>query len=105
MISLSAGKQKGQNHDSGRKSAYRTAVFLVALKPNWFASDQMCSNKLKVAIQLRLPFYESTYRSGLLYLSMAAKALKYGNIIKNLINSETYNYPGKRLEWKEIEIF
>jgi len=47
----------------GRKSIYATAEFLTALKRIWFASDQMCSKKLKAAIPLWLPFYESTYKA------------------------------------------
>lgn len=46
----------------GRKSIYATAAFLTALKRIWFASDQMCSKKLKAAIPLWLPFYETVYK-------------------------------------------
>ena len=47
----------------GRKSIYATPEFLTALKRIWFASDQMCSKKLKAAIPLWLPFYETVYRA------------------------------------------
>ena len=47
----------------GRKSIYATAEFLTALKRIWFASDQMCSKKLKAAIPLWLPFYETAYKA------------------------------------------
>ena len=46
----------------GRKSIYATQEFLTALKRIWFASDQMCSKKLKAAIPLWLPFYETVYK-------------------------------------------
>lgn len=46
----------------GRKSIYATPEFLTALKHIWFASDQMCSKKLKAAIPLWLPFYETIYK-------------------------------------------
>ncbi len=35
----------------------------MALKRIWFASDQMCSKKLKAAIPLWLPFYETVYQA------------------------------------------
>ena len=45
----------------GRKPIYPSAELLCALKRLWFACDQMCSKKLKAAIPLWLPFYETTY--------------------------------------------
>jgi hypothetical protein len=47
----------------GRKARYDSAEFLTALKRLWFASDQMCSKKLKVAIPIWLPFYETRYKA------------------------------------------
>lgn len=46
----------------GRKPVYASPEFLTALKRIWFASDQMCSKKLKAAIPLWLPFYETIYK-------------------------------------------
>ncbi len=46
----------------GRKSIYAKPEFLTALKRIWFASDKMCSKKLKAAIPLWLPFYETVYK-------------------------------------------
>jgi hypothetical protein len=37
---------------SGPKPIYASAELLTALKRIWFASDQMCSKKLKAAIPL-----------------------------------------------------
>ena len=45
----------------GRKSIYDSPELLMALKRIWFASDQMCSKKLKAAIPLWLPFYADSY--------------------------------------------
>jgi hypothetical protein len=45
----------------GRKPIYPSPELLCALKRLWFACDQMCSKKLKAAIPLWLPFYETTY--------------------------------------------
>jgi hypothetical protein len=45
----------------GRKPVYPSKELLVALKRLWFATDQMCSKKLKAAIPLWLPFYETAY--------------------------------------------
>jgi hypothetical protein len=42
----------------GPRSIYGDDRFLKALKRIWFATDQMCSKKLKAAIPLWLPFYE-----------------------------------------------
>ena len=48
---------------SGPKPIYASAEFLLALKRIWFASDQMCSKKLKAAIPLWLPFYATRYKA------------------------------------------
>ena len=48
---------------SGPRPIYASAEFLTALKHIWFASDQMCSKKLKAAIPLWLPFYETAYKA------------------------------------------
>ena len=42
----------------GPRSIYDDESLLNALKRFWFATDQMCSKKLKAAIPLWLPFYE-----------------------------------------------
>ena len=47
----------------GRKPIYASPELLTALKRIWFASDQMCSKKLKAAIPLWLPHYESVYKA------------------------------------------
>ena len=47
----------------GRKPIYAAPELLTALKRIWFASDQMCSKKLKAAIPLWLPHYESVYKA------------------------------------------
>ena len=38
-----------------------SGVLLTALKRIWVATDQMCSKKLKAALPLWLPFYDSAY--------------------------------------------
>ena len=48
---------------TGPKPIYASAELLIALKRIWFASDQMCSKKLKVAIPQWLPFYETAYKA------------------------------------------
>lgn len=45
----------------GRKSIYASPELLIVLKRIWFATDQMCSKKLKAAIPLWLPFYAGSY--------------------------------------------
>ena len=44
-----------RNQRTGPKPIYASAELLTALKRIWFASDQMCSKKLKAAIPLWLP--------------------------------------------------
>ena len=48
-------------HKSGPRAVYRDPRLLAVLKRIWFATDQMCSKKLKAAIPLWLPFYEAEY--------------------------------------------
>lgn len=45
----------------GRKKTYDPETLLAPLKQIWFATDQMCGKRLKAAIPIWLPFYESTY--------------------------------------------
>jgi hypothetical protein len=45
----------------GRPARYASRTLLEALKRIWFATDQMCSKKLKSAIPLWLPFYDTVY--------------------------------------------
>ena len=45
----------------GPKTRYQPKQVLTPLKRIWFATDQMCSKKLKAAIPLWLPFYEQQY--------------------------------------------
>jgi hypothetical protein len=48
---------------SGPKPIYASPELLTALKRIWFASDQMCSKKLKATIPLWLPFYDTIYKT------------------------------------------
>jgi hypothetical protein len=50
------GKPKTRRR-AGRKPIYASPELMIALKRIWFASDQMCSKKL------RLPFYERRYKA------------------------------------------
>jgi hypothetical protein len=50
-----------QKRRPGRKPIYAAPELLTALKRIWFASDQMCSKKLKAAIPLWLPHYATVY--------------------------------------------
>lgn len=55
----------------GKKPVYHAPELLSALKTIWFATDQMCSKKLKAAISLWLPHYEAEYGK----LSLSARML------------------------------
>src|SRR5512138_1886521 len=49
------------NRKPGPALHYDKDQLLVPLKRIWFATDQMCSKKLKAAIPLWLPFYQKEY--------------------------------------------
>ena len=55
-----SGRPRTQRR-AGRPATYASAALLTALKRIWFASDQMCSKKLKAALPLWLPFYDTAY--------------------------------------------
>jgi len=54
------GKPK-QRRRPGCQAVYHSPELIKALKRIWFATDQMCSKKLKAAIPLWLPFYETAF--------------------------------------------
>jgi hypothetical protein len=58
---LNGKKQRKKKTPSGPKPKYQNKALLTVLKCLWFATDQMCSKKLKAAIALWLPFYEQEY--------------------------------------------
>jgi hypothetical protein len=51
---------KPKKQRPGRKPTYSADVLLPALTKIWLATDMMCGKRLKRAIPLWLPFYEST---------------------------------------------
>ena len=56
-------KNKWQKKSVGCKPKYSSEEFITALKNIWKATDYICSKRLKAAIPLWLPYYESTYGS------------------------------------------
>jgi len=103
------------NRKPGPVPIYAKEQLLLPLKRIWFATDQMCSKKLKAAIPLWLPFYEGDYeplqpdvREKLLAMSPATidrllkplRALykkgrcstKPGTLLKNQIPIKTHNW-------------
>lgn len=52
---------KASGKNPGAKPVYDSEALLTPLKRIWFATDQMCSKKLKAAISLWLPHYEQEY--------------------------------------------
>lgn len=57
----SASRRKAIPERRGRKKAYDPEALLPALKAIWLATDQMCGKRLKAAMPLWLPFYETHY--------------------------------------------
>jgi hypothetical protein len=45
----------------GAKPVYRDEQLLLALKRTWLATDQMCGKKLKAALPLWLPWYDTEF--------------------------------------------
>jgi len=99
----------------GPRFIYHDERLLNALKRIWFATDQMCSKKLKAAIPLWLPFYEQEFepltpeiRAKLLAASPATIdrllkpvrilhkkgrcGTKPGTLLKNQIPIKTHNW-------------
>jgi hypothetical protein len=59
-ITLLNRKPRARRHKPGPKRKY-DAVILEPLKAIWLLSEQMCSQRLKVALPIWLPFYEQAY--------------------------------------------
>jgi len=59
---LNRSRKPSKRRRVGRKPIYAAPELLTTLKRIWFAGDQMCSKKLKAAIPLWLPFYETAYQ-------------------------------------------
>jgi hypothetical protein len=58
---LNRSRRKHPRGHPGRPATYTPGILLTALKRIWFATDQMCSKKLKAALPLWLPFYDTAY--------------------------------------------
>jgi hypothetical protein len=110
----------------GPKPVYQHAQLVTALKRLWFATDQMCSRKLKAAIPLWLPFYDAAYevlggavKEQLLTISSATidrllkpyRALnrkgrcttRPGTLLKNQIPVKTHNWDVTRPGYFEAD--
>jgi hypothetical protein len=79
LIRLLNGRHSRPKRRKGPKLTYIPKLILPPLKVIWFASDQLCSKKLKAILPLWLPFYEQHYgrldpdiRSKLLSISPAS---------------------------------
>jgi hypothetical protein len=90
----------------GRKSWYDKPELLWVLKAIWFATDQMCSKKLKVALREWLPHYEREQGD----LDDVTRGLLYTlspETIDRLLKPIRVNYPRKGLcgtkPWKLLK--
>lgn len=54
-------RSKGTAHKPGPASRYDTPELVEALRTIWMASDQLCSKRLKAALPLWLPHYETSF--------------------------------------------
>jgi len=114
------------NRKPGPVSRYDQKLLLVPLKRIWFATDQMCSKKLKAALPLWLPFYEEEYeplgrdvRQKLLAMSPATVdrllkpiraifkkgrcSTRPGTLLKNQIPIKTHNWDVTRPGYFEAD--
>ena len=117
---------KDASRKPGPAFQYDRELLLVPLKRIWFATDQMCSKKLKAAIPLWLPFYEEEHepllpvvRQKLIDMSPATidrmlkplRALykkgrcstKPGTLLKNQIPIKTHNWDVTRPGYFEAD--
>ncbi len=83
------GKPKN-SRQAGRKPTYASAEFQMALKRIWFATDQMCSKKLKAALPLWLPFYETRYQA-------LSQDVRYGHALSCRVKLPTVKRAGNTL--------
>ena len=94
-IKLLGGRKKKALRRPGPKSKYGTEV-LAVLKVIWLAADQMCSKRLKAALVLWLPYYETSY--GTLELELRAKLLAISRgTIDRLLKPIRVKFRGKGL--------
>jgi hypothetical protein len=62
VIRLFNGKPIGwKEKKAGRKRQYHSPQFIEALKKLWFLTNQMCAQRLKVAIPLWLPYFKQMH--------------------------------------------
>ena len=126
-IRLLRKKDSDSSHRKpGPAFRYDKDLLLVPLKRIWFATDQMCSKKLKAALPLWLPFYEEEFapllldtRQKLLDMSPATidrllkplRAIykkgrcstKPGTLLKNQIPIKTHNWDVTRPGYFEAD--
>ena len=90
LLSRSCGKRKSGNKIAGgrgRKKIYLPELLLAPLKQIWFATDQMCGKRLKSAIPLWLPFYESSYGALQVYVQKKLLTMSAATIDRLLLPS------------------
>ena len=61
LLSGRAPDLKSGRRKRGKKTTYCPEELLAPLKQIWFATDQMCGKRLKSAIPLWIPFYDSAF--------------------------------------------
>jgi hypothetical protein len=112
---LRSKSARSQKRRPGAKAVYRDELLLLALKRIWLATDQMCGKKLKGALPLWLPWYDTEFEPlapNLLQKLLAASpatldrllkplkcqhpkargATKPGTLLKNQIPVKTHNW-------------
>jgi hypothetical protein len=108
-------KPKTTINRAGSKPKYYSEDFISTLKIFWSSSDYMCSKRLKAAIPLWIPFYDSTYgkldqnvkelllsissatidrilKKARLNLKKGLSGTKPGTLLKNQIPIRTHNW-------------
>ena len=98
LLSKKSGKRTANKkiaYGRGRKKTYDPETLLAPLKQIWFATDQMCGKRLKAAIPIWLPFYEST--SGALKNDVQAQLLTVSEATIDRLLEPTRNQCPKRM--------
>lgn len=89
-------RSKRKKGKPGKKPIYEAARLLPILKAIWFASDQVCSKKLKVVLREWLPYYEEEH--GLLSDIDRGQLYRISTgTIDRLLKPLRINYPRKGL--------
>lgn len=83
----------------GRRAVYTPKLVIEPLKTIWLQSNQMCGRRLKTALPLWLPYYESTYRkldAGVMELLLSMSSATIDRLLSSLRRKYGISYCGTK---------